>query len=65
MEQPIVPGLDAPDAGEALIGFGLATAVRDAAIALVIMLGLLYLFPVLGLDISALWTGCQLPDAAP
>jgi hypothetical protein len=65
MEQPIVPELDAPDAGEALTGFGIATAVRDAAIAVGIMVGLLYLFPVLGLDISALWTGCQLPDAAP
>jgi hypothetical protein len=65
MKQPIAPGLDAPDAGEALIGFGLATAVRDAAIALGIMLGLLYLFPVLGLDISALWAGCHLPGAVP
>jgi hypothetical protein len=47
------PGLDAPAADEALIGFGIATAVRDAAIAIGGVLGLLYLFPLLGLAVSS------------
>ena len=51
----VIPGLDAPDADEAVVGFGIATAVRDAAILAGIGLGLLYLFPVLGLAISPEW----------
>ena len=47
----VAPG--APDAGETLVSFGIATAVRDAAIAAGIVLGLLYLFPILGLAISS------------
>ena len=47
-----IQGPDAPDAGEAVIGFGIATAVRDAAIGGGVVLGLLYLFPVLGLVVG-------------
>ena len=50
---PVIQELDAPDAGEALVSFGIATAVRDAAISVGIVLGLLYLFPVLGLAVSS------------
>ncbi|MGD0700405.1 MAG: hypothetical protein ABSA02_11030 [Trebonia sp.] len=46
-------GLDAPDAGEALVSFRIATAVRDAAISVAIVLGLLYLFPLLGPSVSS------------
>jgi hypothetical protein len=42
--------LDAPDADEVLVSFGIATAIRDAATAIGIGLGLLYLFPLS-------WTG--------
>jgi ABC-2 type transport system permease protein len=49
---PVIPGPDAPDADEALVSFGIATAVRDAAICVGIVLGLLYLFPILRLVIS-------------
>jgi len=48
----MLPGPDAPDAGKALAGFNLATAVRDAAISIGIVLGLLYLFPVARLAAS-------------
>ena len=41
-----------PDAGEALVSFGIASAVRDVAISVASVLSLLYLFPLLGLDIS-------------
>jgi ABC-2 type transport system permease protein len=41
-------GPEQPDAGEALVSFGIATAVRDGAISVGIGLGLLYLFPILG-----------------
>ena len=37
----------------ALLSLGIATAVRDAAVAAGCVLGLLYLFPVLGLAISS------------
>jgi hypothetical protein len=44
MEQPttmpVIPGVDAPEADEALVSFGIATAVRDAAISVGILLGL-------------------------
>jgi hypothetical protein len=50
MEEPTtmrtIPGPGTPDAGKALVGFSIATAVRDAAISMGIVLGLLYLFPV-------------------
>ena len=39
---------DAPDRDEAAVRFGIATAARDVAIAVWIVLGLLYLFPLLG-----------------
>ncbi len=39
---------DVPDPGEAVVGFGIATAARDVAISVGIVLGLLYLFPVPG-----------------
>ncbi|MER6138505.1 hypothetical protein ABT174_00385 [Streptomyces sparsogenes] len=54
----------------ALIGLGVATAVRDAARAIGIVLGLLYLFPVVtqpigpwaGLGVLATWTNrCRSP----
>jgi len=38
---------DGPDPGEAAVGFGIATAARDVAISVGIVLGLLYLFPIL------------------
>ena len=57
MDEPaamrVIPGPDAPDAGEALARFGLATAVRDGVIAIGVVLGLLYLFPVLGQVVSS------------
>ena len=34
-----------PDAGDALVSFGIASAVRDVAISVASVLGLLYLFP--------------------
>jgi ABC-2 type transport system permease protein len=43
---------DVPDPGEAAVGFGIATAARDVAISVGIVLGLLYLLPVLGRVIS-------------
>ena len=39
---------DAPDRDEAAVRFGIATAARDVAIAVWIVLGLLYLFPLIG-----------------
>ena len=38
--------------GEAAVGFGIATAARDVAISVGIVLGLLYLLPILGRVIS-------------
>ena len=43
---------DVPDPGEAAVGFGIATAARDVAISVGIVLGLLYLFPTLDRIIS-------------
>ncbi len=49
---------DGPDPSEAAARFGLATAARDVAISVGIMLGLLYLFPILGLAASGpRWPG--------
>jgi ABC-2 type transport system permease protein len=62
---PVILGLDAPDAGEALASFGIATAVRDAAISVGIVLGLLYVFPVLGLVSSSPGWGRQLQHTSP
>ena len=42
MEEP-----ERRDAGEALAGFGIATAVRDVAVSVGIVLGLVYLLPLL------------------
>jgi ABC-2 type transport system permease protein len=57
MEEPTttraIPGLDAPDTGDALVSLSIATAVRDIAISVGIVLGLLYLFPVLSRVISS------------
>ncbi len=39
---------DVTDPGEAAISFGIATAARDVAISVGIVLGLLYLLPILG-----------------
>jgi ABC-2 type transport system permease protein len=44
----VIPTRDAPDPGEAAVGFGIATAARDVAISVGVVLGLLYLFPILG-----------------
>ena len=66
MEEPtttrVRQQLDAPDAHEALISFGVATASRDAAIMIGIGLGLLYLFPVpwTGLGLLAAWAAAVL-----
>ena len=49
---------DGPDPSEAAARFGLATAARDVAISVGIVLGLLYLFPILGLAVSGpRWPG--------
>jgi ABC-2 type transport system permease protein len=48
-----IPERDAPDAGDALVSFSIATAVRDGAIAVGVVLSLLYLFPVAGRVISS------------
>jgi ABC-2 type transport system permease protein len=39
---------DAPDRDEAALRFGLATAARDVALSVGVVLGLLYLFPIFG-----------------
>ena len=44
----VIPTRDAPDPSEAAAGFGIATAARDVAISVGIVLGLLYLCPILG-----------------
>ena len=41
-----------PDAGDALLSFGIASAVRDVAISVGVVLGLVYLSTLFGLDIS-------------
>jgi hypothetical protein len=38
--------MEEPNEGDALVGFGIATAVRDVALSVAAALGLLYLFPV-------------------
>ena len=51
---------DPPDRDEAAVRFGIATAARDIAISVGIMLGLLYLFPVFGRMFSSPgWRGDQ------
>ena len=66
MEEPttmrVSQRLDAADADEALISFGIATAIRDAAITIGIGLGLLYLYPVpwAGLGLLAAWAAAAL-----
>jgi ABC-2 type transport system permease protein len=44
----VIPTRDAPDPREAAVGFGIATAARDVAISVGVVLGLLYLLPTLG-----------------
>jgi ABC-2 type transport system permease protein len=41
-----------PDPGEAAVSFGIASAARDVAISVGIVLGLLYPFPIIGRVIS-------------
>jgi ABC-2 type transport system permease protein len=41
-----------PDPGDAAVSFGIASAARDVAISVGIVLGLLYSFPVIGRVIS-------------
>jgi ABC-2 type transport system permease protein len=66
MEEPtttrVSQRLDAANADEALISFGIATAIRDAAITIGIGLGLLYLFPVpwAGRCVLAAWATAAL-----
>ena len=43
---------DGPDRDEAAVRFGIATAARDVAISVGIVLGLLYLFPIFGRVLS-------------
>jgi ABC-2 type transport system permease protein len=51
---------DGPDRDEAAVRFGIATAARDVAISVGIMLGLLYLFPIFGRVFSSpSWHGEQ------
>ena len=48
----------APDPSEAAVSFGIATAARDVAISVGIVVGLLYPFPTIGRVISGLsWHG--------
>jgi len=49
----------------ALLSLGIATAVRDAATAIATVLGLLYLFPVLGLAVTSPGWHRQLQQVAP
>ena len=49
----VIPTRDPPDPSEAAVGFGIATAARDVAICVGIVLGLLYLFPILGRVLSS------------
>jgi ABC-2 type transport system permease protein len=44
----MIPRRDAPDRDEAAVRFGIATAARDVAISVGTVLGLVYLFPLLG-----------------
>jgi ABC-2 type transport system permease protein len=44
----VIPRRDAPDRDEAAVRFGIATAARDVAISVGMVLGLLYLFPIFG-----------------
>ena len=54
----------APGPGEAAVSFGIASAARDAAISVGIVLGLLYPFPISGRMISGpRWHGDLLHDA--
>jgi hypothetical protein len=48
----VLPTRDVPDPSEAAVGFGIATAARDVAMCVGIVLGLLYLFPSLGRVLS-------------
>jgi hypothetical protein len=48
----VIPTRDPPNPSEAAVGFGIATAARDVAICVGIVLALLYLFPILGRDLS-------------
>jgi ABC-2 type transport system permease protein len=68
MEEPTTTRMtgrpDAPDTGDARTRFGL-TAVQDGAIAIGIVLGLLYLFPLLGRVIGNLGGHRQLRQLAP
>ena len=69
MEEPtttrVIPERDGPDRSEAAVRFGIATAARDVGISVGIVLGLLYLFPVLGRVMSGpRWDGGP-PQPAP
>ena|ERR1700677_4556261 len=56
----VIPARDAPDPSEAAVGFGIATAARDVAISVGMLLGLLYLFPIFGRVLSnPTWHGDQ------
>jgi ABC-2 type transport system permease protein len=56
---------DVPYPGEAAVGFGVATAARDVAISVGIVLGLLYLLPILGRIISGPGRHRDPPQAGP
>jgi ABC-2 type transport system permease protein len=61
----VIPRRDAPHPNEAAVSFGIATAARDVAISVGVVLGLLYLFPIFGRVFSSpSWHGDQRHIAA-
>ena len=62
---PLIRRRGLPDPGEAAAGFGVATAARDVAISVGIVLGLLYLFPTLDRIISGPGRRGGPPQAGP
>jgi ABC-2 type transport system permease protein len=69
MEEPttarVIPERDGPDRSEAAVRFGIASAARDVGISVGVVLGLLYLFPVLVRVMSSpRWNGGP-PHGAP
>jgi len=68
MQEPttarVIRERDAPDRSEAAVRFGIASAARDVGISVGIVLGLLYLFPVLVRVVSSpRWNGGPPPGA--
>ena len=69
MEEPttarMIAERDGPDRSEAAVRFGIASAARDVGISVGVVLGLLYLFPVLERVMSGPRRNGGPPHAAP